>query len=78
MDDGKVDPAIQRHAWHDKEGLPSSHGTIKQVVAMLFSLEWSSWETFATTRYDKFLKKPSGKEFLSLEYIHNNVHVSFS
>ena len=44
---------------------------------MLFSVEWTSWETFATTRYDETLKKPDGAEFLSLEYIHNNVHVSF-
>ena len=33
---------------------------------------------FATTRYDETSGKPCGEEFLSLEYIHNNIHVSFS
>ena len=76
--DERVDRALHNHGWYDEKVIFLFHGTIKEVVYRLFTVEWTSWEMFATTRYDKTSGKPPGEEFLSLEYVHNNVHVSFS
>lgn len=54
-------------------------GTIAEAVCRMFSPDYhSSWDSFATT-----LNTPRGKGdatkpgYLSLEFIHNKIHVSF-
>ena len=77
MDD-KVDRALKHHGWYYQPGERAQIGTINLLLYRLFATKWTSWEMFATTRYDETSGKPCGEEFLSLEYIHNNIHVSFS
>ncbi|KAK0515535.1 hypothetical protein JMJ35_001569 [Cladonia borealis] len=76
VDDDKVERALKIYGWYDEKEKTNRepHGTIQAVVYKLFATEFTSWEMFATTRYDDSIRKPKGAEFLSLEYIHNNVH----
>ena len=78
VNNDKVELALKNHGWYPRKNKPPPKGTIEAVVHKLLCTKWTSWETFATTRYDDKLGKPNGAEFLSLEYIHNNIHVSFS
>ena len=69
-----VDSALQNHNWYDKYDPTGSDQPIQDVVYRLFSDNWKSWEQFSTTRYNK-KALPVGQDFLSLEFIHNNIHV---
>lgn len=57
-------------------------GTISEAVYKMFSPGYhSSWESFASTRYHTEEEKgplPEAPGYLSLEFIHNKIHVSFS
>ena len=46
-----------------------------KVYRMLNSKYLKSWKDFSTTKYAKEVKK-DWEGYLSLEYIHNNMHVS--
>jgi tyrosinase len=60
--------AMQNPQWY--EGNP---GSISEAVYRLFTEDYfKSWQTFASTRHHN-LVRPS--DYLSLEYIHNNIHV---
>jgi tyrosinase len=59
--------AMQNPQWY--EGNP---GSIAEAVYRLFTDEYfKSWETFSSTKYHSVTV---GSEYLSLEYIHNNIH----
>jgi tyrosinase len=61
--------ALQNPAWSD-----GATGSIGELVYRLFTPNYfQSWETFAST---KFYHEHPGTDYLSLEYVHNNIHVS--
>lgn len=52
-------------------------GTFSDAICRMFSPGYHrSWESFATTKYTP--EKGEDLGFLSLEFIHNVIHVSFS
>ena len=57
-------------------------GTIAEAVCRMFSPGYhSSWESFASTSYKTEggpRPEPNNPGYLSLEFIHNKIHVSFS
>lgn len=58
-------------------------GTIAEAVCRMFSDDYhSSWESFATTKYtvtdEEGVRIPTVPGYLSLEFIHNKLHVSIS
>jgi tyrosinase len=62
--------ALQDPRWSD-----GATGSIGELVYRLFTPNYfQSWETFAST---KFHREHPGTDYLSLEYIHNNIHVSY-
>lgn len=69
---------------NDPEGQKwKAGGTIAEAVSRMFSPSYhSSWESFATTKYSEKDEKgnliPTEPGYLSLELIHNKIHVSFS
>lgn len=77
----KANDALQHPAWYDLNDTtgtapPLNLGSIGEAVYRMFSPNYfDSWQAFASTLYNE--KNPGGKNFLSLEYIHNNIHVSF-
>jgi tyrosinase len=61
--------ALQNPQWSD-----GATGNIGELVYRLFTKDYfKSWETFASTKY---YKDHPDTDYLSLEYIHNNIHVS--
>ena len=74
VNNSKVDSALQNHNWYAKYDLAGSCQPIQDVVYRLFSDNWKSWKQFSTTQYNKS-EPPVGQDFLSLEFIHNNIHV---
>lgn len=67
--------ALQNSQWYSAPGDPTTHtGTIWECVYKMFTKDYfKSWETFASTKY--YNDHPD-TDYLSLEYIHNNIHVS--
>lgn len=67
--------ALQNPQWYSIQGDPVKHtGTIGELVYRLFTKGYfKSWETFAST---KLYKDHPDTDYLSVEYIHNNIHVS--
>ena len=60
--------ALQNPAWYAQNS-----GTIGELVYRLFTPNYfKSWEFFASTKY--YSEHPD-TDYLSLEYIHNNIHV---
>lgn len=69
--------ALQNPQWYLPPGAegPGNTGSIGETVYRMFSENYfNSWEAFASTLY---IRENPGKNFLSVEYIHNNIHVSF-
>ncbi|KAF5594587.1 uncharacterized protein FSUBG_9407 [Fusarium subglutinans] len=59
----------------DRKKLFKPPGTLADAVNRLFSKKYTdSWETFASTKYWKESCQKVSTGYLSLEYIHNNVH----
>lgn len=75
--DDRVDHALKTHGWYQEKNTKLVQGNIQAVMYRLFAHTFTSWEMFATTRYDGKSKKLPAEEFLSLEFVHNNIHVSF-
>jgi tyrosinase len=67
--------ALQNPQWYSTQGDPTTHtGAIGELVYRMFTKDYfKSWETFASTKY--YTEHPD-TDYLSLEYIHNNIHVS--
>jgi tyrosinase len=67
--------ALQNPQWYSTQGDPTTHtGAIGELVYRMFTKDYfKSWETFASTKY--YSEHPD-TDYLSLEYIHNNIHVS--
>lgn len=69
-----VNAALQQPKWYNET---IKVGSIAEAVYRMFSPGYfSSWEAFASTLYIE--QNSAATNFLSLEYIHNNIHVSFS
>jgi hypothetical protein len=63
--------SLQNPAWY-----AGDTGSIGELVYRLFAPSYfQSWEAFAST---KMLNANPGSDYLSVEYIHNNIHVSFT
>lgn len=61
--------ALQNPEWS-----AGATGTIGEMVYRLYTKNYfSSWEYFASTKY---YAEGSTTDYLSLEFIHNNIHVS--
>ncbi|SCO82768.1 uncharacterized protein FRV6_06981 [Fusarium oxysporum] len=59
----------------DRDKLFKPPGTLADAVNRLFSKKYTdSWETFASTKWWKESCQNVSTGYLSLEYIHNNVH----
>ncbi|TVY78681.1 Tyrosinase [Fusarium oxysporum f. sp. cubense] len=59
----------------DRDDLFKPPGTLADAVNRLFSKKYTdSWETFASTKWWKESAQDVSTGYLSLEYIHNNVH----
>ena len=67
---------MQKGDWYDQSPEYGNRQPIKDIIYRLFSSDWKSWGAFASTRY--YGEVLGGTDFLSLEFIHNNVHVSYS
>jgi hypothetical protein len=66
--------ALQNPVWYKEKG---NLGSLSEAVYRLFTDDYAkSWETFSSTSYAN--QGLPGSEWLSLEYIHNNVHVSLA
>ena len=64
---GDSNTALQNPAWYAGNG-----GTIGELVYRMFTPNYfKSWEFFASTKY--YSEHPD-TDYLSLEYIHNNIH----
>ena len=67
-----INAATAQPNWSD---IPHPKDTIKQALERLLNPNYStSYEKFVSTAYHKKTSKP--EDYLSLEYIHNNLHVS--
>lgn len=68
------------HSWYDESWVHESPvPTLQDMVYRLFQYGLGSWGAFSTTRYknDNSVKEgDNAKNAMSLEFIHNNVHVS--
>ncbi|MCJ1463962.1 hypothetical protein MMC07_002572 [Pseudocyphellaria aurata] len=65
-----VNIALQHPAWYSE---PIKIGSIAEAVYRMFAPGYfSSWEAFASTLYVS--QNPGATNFLSLEFIHNNIH----
>ncbi|KAI1373531.1 common central domain of tyrosinase-domain-containing protein [Hypoxylon crocopeplum] len=65
-------PYPQSHPDHDKWTPP---GTLADAVSRMFSPEYNStWGTFASTKWWNESERNISTGYMSLEYIHNNVH----
>lgn len=77
----KSNLALNEHPWYrpNKAGFPPLQ-TLTYEVHRLLSFKFSSWGAFASTKWCNEENKPPAsqqtRDILSLEYIHNNVHVS--
>lgn len=61
----------------DKNGKFIGPGTLADAVSRMFSDGYhSTYEQFSTTKWYGSKKTQVASGYLSLEYIHNNVHVS--
>ncbi|KAI3577567.1 common central domain of tyrosinase-domain-containing protein [Fusarium oxysporum f. sp. albedinis] len=61
--------------WYNPDDLFKPSGTLADAVNRLFSKKYTdSWETFASTKWWKESAQDVSTGYLSLEYIHNNVH----
>jgi tyrosinase len=61
----------------EKESEFKPPGTLADAVNRLFSPQYSdTWGTFASTKWFAESAQNVSTGYLSLEYIHNNVHVS--
>jgi tyrosinase len=69
--------AIQAHDWYKpKDGPDIPDRSIGDLVYRLLTKDYfKSWHTFSTTKYIP-AKVDTWLEYLSLEYIHNNLHAS--
>jgi tyrosinase len=66
---GEVTKALENPDWQD----PSVTGTIRDNVHRILTESYfKSWEPFTTTKY---YDSQGGTEWLSLEQIHNMIHV---
>jgi hypothetical protein len=68
-----VDRALNSHRWFT-EGNAHSKDNIAHAVYVLLSTDYDSYAAFASTEYNKQL---DATQAVNLEYIHNNIHVSF-
>ena len=68
--------AIDGHQYEDKQA-PINRATVSDLCYRILAPGYAhDWKTFATTGKDKkSLKGKDWTKFLSLEYIHNNLHV---
>lgn len=65
---------INSPSWYDWD--KANPKTLAYAVSRLLSPGYfSSWDQFSTVEYNN-PRQPTSKDYLSLEYIHNIVHVS--
>jgi len=70
VDNSKVADALNGHPWYGKD---VDNVPIAEMVYRLYLPDYiSSFTQFATTKYRPGKNAPSA--YLSLEYIHNNIH----
>lgn len=71
--------AIQKHAWYgddkDKGHAELSKKTVSDLVYRLLA-SVTDWDAFSTTKFRKD-NPTEWTDYVNLEYIHNNLHVSF-
>lgn len=73
-----VGTALDKPDWTTVRG-PKSAGTIREVVSRLINDKYfNSYSKFASTRYmrSKQPLDPQPRDWLSLENLHNAIHVS--
>ena len=69
-----INAATSKHDWPKAQ---NRNDTIKDAVVRLLNPAYStSYEKFVSTKYVKNTGKP--EDYLSLEFIHNNLHVSLT
>lgn len=69
----KVTAAFKSHNWYD----PKATGTMREnVYRLVTGTYFESWRAFASTKYHHV--SPDANNWLSLELVHNNAHVSLS
>lgn len=74
MNNTKVTEALNGHAWYGKK---IDNVPLAEMVYRLYVPDYiSSFTQFATTKFQgsKDLDKDAPSSYLSLEYIHNNIH----
>ncbi|KAK0662965.1 putative tyrosinase [Cercophora samala] len=74
----KIAPAINNHEWYfsDDDGKPDNDifkHPVGDLVHRLFS-GVKEWENFSSTRVSKAPSDKDWRQWVSLEYVHNNLH----
>lgn len=73
---GRTNLSIQGHAWYINEGNEPNYA-ISDLVSRLMSDNYlKSWRSFSSTLHSQEDQgtQPAPTDYLSLEYIHNNIH----
>lgn len=70
----QANTALEHPEWSSKAPETLKHDTIKDVVQRLLNPDYNvSFEQFISTKYVG--QKDDPKEYMSLEALHNNIHV---
>lgn len=72
---GRANLSIQGHDWYAPNGEDPTTDSISDLVARLMSEDYlKSWRYFSSTLHTSEGGAPAPTDYLSLEYIHNNIH----